>query len=180
MRKVSLAVAGLALLATAPVAAQEMDEGGFKFGVNAGATLPMGDLGDAVKTGWGGGVTLMMRGPGSKVGWGIDAQFHRLAFEDVLGVDPNATLNAYGAMARLEFTAGNALYLLGGAGRFRQEVTSDDDGPDLGDTNNTDFAVQGGLGFNFGPGLYLEGKFVNIFTEGSNTQMIPLTVGIRF
>ena len=92
----------------------------------------------------------------------------------------DATLNMYGAMARLEFAAGNAFYLLGGAGLFRTEVTADDDGPDLGDTNNTDFAVQGGLGFNFGPGLFVEGKFVNVFTEGSSTQFVPIVVGIRF
>jgi hypothetical protein len=176
MRKAFLAVAALATLATAPAAAQ----GGFKFGVMGGATLPMGDLGDAVKTGWGGGVTLMMRAPEAKVGFGIEAQFNRLAYKDILDVDPNATLNMYGAMARLDFAAGNAFYLLGGAGLFRSEITADDDGPDLGDTNNTDFAVQGGLGFNFGPGLFVEGKFVNVFTDGDNTNFIPIVVGIRF
>ena len=176
MRKAFLAVAALASLATVPASAQ----GGCKFGVSGGAALPMGDLGDAVKTGWGGGVTLMMRAPDAKVGFGIDAQFSRLAYKDILGVDPNATLNLYGAMARLDFAAGDAFYLLGGAGLFRSEITADDDGPDLGDTNNTDFAVQGGVGFNFGPGLFLEGKFVNVFTEGQSTQLIPITVGIRF
>ena len=176
MRKAILAVAAMATLATVPAAAQ----GGFKFGVMGGATVPMGDLGDAVKTGWGGGVTLMMRAPEAKVGFGIEAQFNRLAYKDILGVDPNATLNMYGAMARLDFAAGNALYLLGGAGLFRSEVTADDDGPDLGDTNNTDFAVQGGLGFNFGPGLFAEGKFVNVFSDGGSTNFIPIVVGIRF
>lgn len=178
MRKAFLAVAAFASLATVPAAAHA--QGGFKFGLNAGATVPMGDLGDAVKTGWGGGVTLMMRAPTAKIGFGIEAQFNRLAYKEILGIDPNATLNMYGAMARLELAAGNAFYVLGGAGLFRSEITADDDGPDLGDTNNTDFAVQGGVGFNFGPGLFLEGKFVNIFTEGQSTNFIPIVVGIRF
>lgn len=176
MRKAALAVAALTLAATAPAAAQS----GFVFGVNGGMTLPMGDAGDVLKTGWGGGVTLMMRNPTSSVGWGIDAQLHRHSYEDILGVDPNANLNAYGAMARLEFSTGSSLYLLGGAGLFRTEVTDDDSGPDLSETNNTDFAVQGGVGFNFGRGFFVEGKFINIFTDGSNTQLVPITVGIRF
>jgi hypothetical protein len=181
MRKAYLAVAAFTTLATVPASAQSMDDGGgFKFGLKGGVSMPMGDLGDVVKTGWGGGVTLMMRGPGSKVGFGIDAQFSRFNYDEMLGVDPDATLNLYGALARLEFSAGNALYLLGGAGLFRSEVTAEDEGPDLGETSNTDFAVQGGVGFNFGSGFYLEGKFVNIFTESSNTQFIPITVGLRF
>lgn len=176
MRKAALAVAALSLVATAPLAAQS----GFVFGVNGGLTMPMGDAGDALKTGWGGGVTLMMRNPESSVGWGIEAQFNRLGYEDILGVDPDANLNTYGAMARLEFSTGSSLYLLGGAGLFRSEVTTGDDSPDFGDTNNTDFAVQGGLGLNFGRGFFVEGKFVNVFTENQSTQLVPIVVGIRF
>ncbi len=176
MRKPVLAVALLSCLATAPAVAQSS----FVVGVDGGATLPMGNANDVLKTGWGGGVTLMMRNPTSKVGWGIEAQFHRLAYDNILGVDPNANLNAYGAMARLDFSAGGKLYLLGGAGLFRNEVTGGDNYPDFGDTSNTDFAVEGGLGLNFGRGLFLEGKYINIFTDNHNTQLLPLTIGIRF
>jgi opacity protein-like surface antigen len=176
MRKAFLAVAALATLATVPVAAQ----GGFRFGVSGGATMPMGDLGEAVKTGWGGAVTLMMRAPEAKVGFGIEAQYNRFGYEDLGDIDLNASLNTYGAMARLDFAAGDAFYLLGGAGLFRSEVTADDDGPDLSETNNTDFAVQGGLGFNFGSGFFIEGKFVNIFSEGQSTNFVPINIGIRF
>ncbi len=177
MRRAILAVAALSIVATAPAAAQ----GGFKVGFQGGITMPMGDLGDVVKTGYGGGVTLMMRNPSSKVGFGIEAQLHRMAYDEFLGtVDPDLSLNSYGAMARLDFAAGPALYLLGGAGLFRQEVTGGDDLPDFEETSNTDFAVEVGAGFNFGPGLFVEGKFVNIFTEGSATRMIPVSVGIRF
>jgi hypothetical protein len=176
MRKILLGAAALATFSSAPLVAQ----GGFVFGVNGGVAMPMGDLADAVGTGWGGGVQLMMRNPDSKIGWGIDTHFGRFGFDDVGPVDVDASLNAYGAMARLDFSMGGAFYLLGGAGLFRQEVTSDDEGPDLGDTDGTDFAVQGGLGLNFSRGLFAEAKFVNIFTEGSATQFVPITVGIRF
>lgn len=176
MRRELLAVTLLAATIAAPAAAQ----GGFKVGFQAGPSLPMGNLGDAVSTGIGGGVTLMMRNPSSKVGFGIDAQLHRFGYQEIAGIDFDANLNAYGAMARLEFAAGPGLYLLGGAGLFRQEVTGGDDFPDFGETTNTDFAVQAGAGFNFGPGIFVEGKLVNIFTENEATRMIPITVGIRF
>src|SRR5690606_12308631 len=114
MRRELLAVTLLAGLVAAPAAAQ----GGFKVGFQAGASLPMGDLGDVVGTGVGGGVTLMMRNPSSKVGFGIDAQLHRFGYNDIAGIEIDANLNAYGALARLEFAAGPGLYLLGGAGLF--------------------------------------------------------------
>jgi len=176
MRTTVLAVAAISLAVTAPAAAQS----GFVVGVDGGITLPMGNANDVLKTGWGGGVTLMMRNPDARVGWGIEAQFHRLAYDQIAGIDPNANLNSYGAMARLDFSAGGKLYLLGGAGLFRNEVTGGDNYPDFGDTSNTDFAVEGGLGLNFGRGLFLEGKYINIFTDNDNTQMIPITIGIRF
>jgi hypothetical protein len=176
MRKILLGATALAALSIAPLSAQ----GGFVFGVNGGVALPMGDLGDAVKTGWGGGVQLMMRNPDSKVGWGIDTHFARFGYEDIGGIDLDATLNTYGALARLDFAVGGAAYILGGAGLFRSEITADDEGPDLGDTDGTDFAVQGGLGLNFARGFFLEAKYVNIFTENESTRFVPITVGIRF
>jgi len=177
MRKVLLASLVLAATATAPAAAQ----GGLTFGLNAGATVPVGDAADIVNTGIGGGVTIMMRNPTGKLGFGIDAQFHRLAYKDVLGdvFGADLTQNVYGVLARLEYAPSGNLYLLGGAGLVRGEVTGADDLPDFGETTNTDFAIEGGLGFNFGPGLYLEGKILNVFSEESQ-QFIPITLGIRF
>lgn len=176
MRKILLGASALAALATAPAMAQ----GGFVFGVNGGVAVPMGDLADAVSTGWGGGVQLMMRNPDSKVGWGIDTHFGRFGFKDLGPIDVNANLNAYGALARLDFAVGGAAYILGGAGLFRREVTGDDEGPDLGETNNTDFAIQGGVGLNFGRGFFVEGKYVHLFTDGNATQFVPITIGVRF
>ncbi len=176
MRNAALAVAALTLAAAAPAAAQS----GFTVGLNGGVAVPVGDAKDALKTGFGGGVQLMMRNPAGKVGFGIEAEYNRLGYKEILGVDPNASLNAYGVMARLDFALGNSLYLLGGAGLYRTEVTGGDDLPDFGDTSNTDFAVQGGAGFGFGPGLFVEAKYVNIFTDNSSTSMIPITLGIRF
>lgn len=177
MRKVFLASLVLAAFTAAPAAAQ----GGLTFGLNGGVSVPIGDAADVVKTGFGGGATIMMRDPAGKLGFGIDAQWYRHAYDDALSDLLGADLkqNLYGVLARLEYAPSPSLYLLGGAGLVRGEVTGTDDLPDFGDTSNTDFAIEGGLGFNFGPGLYLEGKILNVFSDESQ-RFIPITVGIRF
>jgi hypothetical protein len=177
MRKVILASFVLAAIATAPAAAQ----GGLSFGLNGGASVPIGDAADIVKTGFGGGATIMMRDPAGKLGFGIDAQWYRHSYDDALNTLLGGDLkqNLYGVLARLEYAPSRSLYLLGGAGLVRGEVTGTDDLPDFGDTSNTDFAIEGGLGLTFGPGLYLEGKILSVFSDQSQ-RFIPITIGIRF
>lgn len=178
MRKVllALAVSTAPLLLAVPASAQA----GLTFGLNGGVAMPMGDAGDVLKTGFGGGATLSMRNPAGRVGFGIDAQFYRFSYNDDLPVLSDARQNMYGVFARVDYSANNSLYILGGGGLMRSEITSDDDGPDLGETNNTDFAIEAGLGVNFARGIYAEAKFLNIFGDGNNTQLVPITVGIRF
>ncbi len=179
MRKGFLAltmVASVALLA-APASAQA----GLTFGLNAGVGLPMGDAGDVLETGFGGGATISMRNPSGRFGFGIDAQYYRFSYsDDALPSLVDARQNMYGVFARADYSANTSLYILGGGGLIRSEITGDDDGPDFSETNNTDFAIEAGLGVNFARGLYAEAKFINIFSDGGNTQLIPITVGIRF
>ena len=57
-----------------------------------------------------------------------------------------------------------------------------DDIPDDSESE-TDFGINGGAGFDFDAGsvgLFVEGRFHNVFTEGDSTNFIPITVGIRF
>jgi hypothetical protein len=47
----------------------------------------------------------------------------------------------------------------------------------------TKFGINAGAGFDFkagAAGVFLEGRFHNVFTEGDNTSFIPITVGVRF
>jgi len=179
MRKVILALTVAAT--TAAFAAPMQAQAGLTFGLSGGVALPMGDAGDVLKTGFGGGAAIMMRDPSARVGFGIDAQYYRFSYDDAtIGEALNARQNLYGVMARLDYSAGGTLYLLGGAGLFRGEVTGDDSAPDFSETTNTDFAIQAGLGLNFARGLFAEAKYVNIFSDNSNTSFIPITVGIRF
>lgn len=178
MRHVALAALFVSVLAAAPAAAQSS----WKIGVNAGATLPIGDAGDVYKTGFGGGVTIM-RHTGSKLAFGVDAQLHRLGlsdeFSEVLDIDGNLTGAA--AFGRLEYSVAPNVYLVGGAGLFRSEISSDDEilGGETVSGNTTDFAVQAGLGLNLGKAFFVEGKLINVFSD-ETARFIPITVGIRF
>lgn len=179
MRKAILALTVAAT--TAAFAAPAAAQAGLTFGLSGGVALPMGDAGDVLKTGFGGGAAIMMRDPAAKLGFGIDAQYYRFSYKDGTFADAiSARQNLYGVMARLDYSTGGMIYLLGGAGLFRGEVTGDDDAPDFSETTNTDFAIQAGLGLNFARGLFAEAKYVNIFSDPGNTSFIPITVGIRF
>ena len=74
-------------------------------------------------------------------------------------------------------------YLIGGAGLYNGKTTADDDPGDVLGGGETDFGINAGAGFDFkagGAGLFIEGRFHNVFTEGANTRFIPITLGIRF
>jgi hypothetical protein len=166
----AILVAALALQA-APAMAQS---GGWTVGVHGGATLPMGDAGDAFKTGFGGGVNIMMRPAGGGIGYGIEAQVHRLSLQD--GADGNLT--GFAGFGRLEFPVASQLYVIGGAGIFRSESTIEGPLVEL-ESTSSDFAIQGGLGINLGRTLFAEAKLINVFGDESS-QFLPITIGIRF
>ena len=52
--------------------------------------------------------------------------------------------------------------------------------------NNEDvtrFALNGGGGLSFGVGavsLFVEGRYVRVFTQGRNTDYVPVTLGLTF
>ncbi len=164
-------IAGVALVlmaAAAPLAAQDI---GWTVGVNGGLTLPMGDAADAYDAGFGGGVIIGMRPALRGIGYGVEAQIHRLALKNVDG-----NLTGFAAFGRLNFPVAEQVYLIGGAGAFRSEATLDN--TDVKGTS-TDLALQGGVGFNFGRNLFAEAKLINVFGDDSS-QFIPITIGIRF
>ena len=75
-------------------------------------------------------------------------------------------------------------YLIGGGGVYNFKTTGEDDLGGLIDTDNsvTKFGLNGGAGFDFKAGaigLFVEGRFHNVFTSGSNLRFIPISVGIR-
>ena len=75
-------------------------------------------------------------------------------------------------------------YVLGGLGLYNAKASGSFGGIGSGETESrSNIGIQAGGGLEFqlsGFTTFLEAKFVNSFTEGSSTQWVPVTFGIRF
>lgn len=184
MRAIRSVVVGAALMATAgaaPAAAQA------RFSLGGGVTLPLGDFGDAAGTGFHGLAAVSFVPTGSPVGIQVDGMYQRLGVDDdpVFGeVDADFQVIQGTANAVYTFTTAEEStfhpYLIGGVGLYNMKLTGDDVPDDL--DSETDFGINAGAGFDFqagAVGLFLEGRFHNVFTEDESTNFIPITVGVR-
>jgi hypothetical protein len=164
----------LGLLATASSASAQRT-GSWIGALGGGASIPVGNFGDAAKVGWQGTAMVGYKPAESKMEWLLDASYHH----NVSKAFSDAHDNLFVALGRVNYWTTPNLYILAGAGMMRDEFSS----TTLGITtkNSTSaFALGGGLGFAMGKSLFVEGKFLNGFTKGQSTTLIPLTVGIRF
>jgi hypothetical protein len=178
---------GLALgLLVAPAAHAQ----GAQFSLGGGLGVPLGDFDDAAKLGWHGTAAVTFVPTGWPVGIQLDGAYQQYSLEDgtVPGFDDLKNRFIQGT-ANVVYTFSTSPestfrpYLIGGGGVYNSKLTGADDPGDVLPGGETDFGVNGGAGFNFGAGgasLFIEGRFHSVFTEGSSTQFIPITLGIRF
>jgi len=185
MRVVSKSVAALALgiLVGAPAAHAQ----GAEFSLGGGATVPLSDFGDFAKTGFHGLVAVSFAPSSFPLGIQIDGMYQRLKNEDFVTGDRSSQILQGTGNLIYKFKSSEESkfrpYLIGGAGIYNFKQVSGDDvaGPDEGNTG-TDFGLNGGAGFDFKAGsigLFLEGRFHNVFSSGPNIRFIPITLGIR-
>jgi len=186
MRGLRSALLGAALMAAvgaAPAMAQ-----GAKFSVGGGLTLPLGDFGDVASTGWHGLAAVGFQPANLPVGFQLDGMYQRFGVENAPdNFDGNTQIIQGTANVVYTFTTAEAStfhpYLIGGVGVYNSKPTGDDLTALVGDESSTDFGVNAGAGFDFqagSVGLFLEGRFHNIFSDGSDANFIPITVGVRF
>ena len=174
-------VGSLALMLATTVAATDASaQGRASFMLGGGLTLPLGDFGDVAKLGWHGLGGVEFAIPNAPVGIRIDGMYgQNNGDEDVVGPDAKAKL--FGANADVVWNSkspGVKFYVLGGVGFYNVKFESP-----AGDDDESKFAVNGGAGLKFGAGaarFFVEGRFVNVFTSGSSTNFIPVTVGVSF
>ena len=187
MRGTSKGIAALAvgMLLGAPALRAQ----GAEFSLGGGVGVPLGDFDDAAKLGWHGLAAVSFVPNGWPVGIQIDGSYQQFSLDDERfpGFD--------GLKNRLIMGTGNVVfkfktseestfrpYLIGGGGVYNSKITGSDDPDDILPGGETKFGINAGAGFDFkagAAGLFVEGRFHNVFTEGSNTQFIPVTVGIR-
>jgi Outer membrane protein beta-barrel domain len=182
MRAFRSAVLGAVLLATAgatPAVAQA------KFSLGGGLSLPLGDFGDATSTGWHGLGAVSFTPPNLPIGFQVDAMYNRFSFDNVPD-DFDGNFRIFQGTANAVYTFQTSEdskvhpYLIGGVGFYNGKASGDDVGDTESDTN---FGLNGGAGFDFmagAVGVFVEGRFHSVFSEGDNTNFIPITVGVRF
>jgi hypothetical protein len=188
MRRLSKGAAAVALgfLLAAPAAHAQ----GAEFALGGGVGVPLGDFGDGAKLGWHGLAAVSFVPDGWPVGIQIDGSYQQFGLDDAGGFT--------GLKTRFIMGTGNVVfkfktseestfrpYLLGGVGVYNGKTTADDDPGDVLGGGETEFGLNAGAGFDFkagGAGLFIEGRFHNVFTggPGGDTQFIPITLGIRF
>jgi hypothetical protein len=185
MKGMLKSVAALAL-STALFASAAQAQTPVSFGLGGGATLPLGDFGDAAKTGFHGTGLVEFQPASLPVGIRLDGTYHRIGFsdlfEDVVGEGNwqmiTGTLNGvytFTTAAESKFHP----YIIAGGGVYNMKANTD-----VGDEDSeTKFGINAGAGFNMGMGsasIFVEGRFHNVFTEGSSTNFVPITLGVRF
>ena len=174
-----VAVAAL-MMVPAMVSAQSST---VRFGVSGGLSVPTGDLADDVDAGYSIAGHLFLK-PSSmeSVRFRGDVSYDRFAYKG--DIDGNRSNLGFVGNVLIDLTTDGGVqpYLLGGLGAFNGKNSRTGGSVDRS-TSSTDFGIQLGGGLTFelsGFSTFIEAKYVNVFTNNTNTAYLPITFGIRF
>ena len=179
-----LAVLAGTTLASRTASAQEQSSTSTQFSLGGGVDLPMGDFDDAANTGWHGLAAVTFTPATWPVGIQIDGNYGRFPDDSRDNVDLQMIYGTGNIVYRFQTSPESTFrpYLIGGGGIYNRKLTGDGVS-DAEGNSDTKFGVNAGAGFDIKAGsasLFAEGRFHNVFTEGSNTSFLPITVGVRF
>ena len=155
---------------------------GAEFSIGGGVGIPLGDFDDASKLGWQGTAAVTFVPETAPVGFQVDGSYAQYSEDSPFDVKNQLIYGTANIVYKFATADDSSFrpYLIGGGGVYNLKFTGDDVIGDPG--SETDFGINAGAGFDIkagGAGLFLEGRFHNIFTEGSNTTFIPINLGIR-
>ncbi len=190
------AVLGFTVLASARVSAQATSDMANKspiqFGVLGGASFPISDANNFLKTGWNAGAFLNFGVANWPIGIRVDGQWNQFAYK---GTSGNLKLRDIHGTADAVFNVGSGkaakFYLLAGVGVYNLKTTGNSSDVNLSDPYSvTKFGLNGGAGLKFNVGSlspFVEARYHYIFTgnngntdNSSKFQMIPVSVGLSF
>jgi hypothetical protein len=169
---VTALVAGL--VASSPLHAQKAE-----FWLGGGIGIPLGTFDDLVKVGWQGSVAVLVAPRDFNFGIRVDGNYAQFSDESPLDIKNQLIYGTANAIYRFQSSQGSRFkpYLIGGGGVYNSKATGDD----ALEGSSTEFGINLGAGFEFaagGAGLFLEGRWHNLFLEGDNLKFFPLTLGI--
>jgi opacity protein-like surface antigen len=199
---VASAVATLtASLAATTVRAQTMGSEPYplSFGVAAGATIPVGDLGDAQSTGWNIMGLVDWTTPSTPVGFRADVTYNNLsgktltfAGQPTIETD-NRNLFEVTGDAVWHFRPSTTTvpnpwepYVLGGIGiyHFADETVTTGFPPtqqSSGSATKFGLNIGGGVVYRLsGFSTFAEARFHDVFVSGGSAKFFPISFGVRF
>jgi opacity protein-like surface antigen len=157
------------------------------FSLGGGIGIPMGNFNNAVKLGWHGVAGFSFVPTNSPVGVKIDGQYHQFKFDGQSSLKERMIFGTVNAVYKFQTSPESAIhpYLIGGGGVYNLKATgSADPGTVVSTTGSTTkFGLNGGVGLEFtagSAGLFIEDRYHHVFTSGSSTSFMPISIGVRF
>ena len=181
------AAVALGMLLSAPAVRAQ----GAEFALGGGLGVPLGDFDDSgAKLGWHGLAAVSFVPDGWPVGIQVDGSYQQFSLEDgsfgtLTGLKNRLLMGTGNVVFKFKTSEESTFrpYIIGGGGVYNTKITGSDDPGNILPGGETKFGLNAGAGFDFkagGAGLFIEGRFHNVFTDGSNMQFIPITLGLRF
>ena len=198
--------ATVAEVSTPPVVTGRFGNG-FYVGLAGGTSLPQGYFNDWYQSGWNVSVPFGWQRPNSIFGVRGDISYNRLSGRERnftnFGTGSTADPQIWAGMLDLKLniplspasTWRPTIYALGGGGvHYFKNFTSDFNTSagvgtgtafqaQLDGSSQTKFGLNGGAGFSFGIGaadIFIESRYVTVFTRGNNVNYVPVNIGITF
>jgi Outer membrane protein beta-barrel domain len=174
-RSAGLAAVLLSLLGAPALRAQAAE-----FSIGGGVGVPLGDFNDVAKLGWQGTAAVSVVPRNLPVGIQVDGSFSQFGNNSPLDIKNQLIYGTLNAVYRFASSQNSNFrpYLIGGGGVYNSKLT----GSDAPDGSTTKFGINAGAGVDFkagSAGLFLEGRFHDVFVAGPNVQFVPINVGIR-
>ena len=190
MKRIVSGLAVFALMAVASNANAQLPARPIRVGISGGVSQPVGNASDVYKMGFDLGALAELRAPAMPVALRAEFMYHRYGIKDEVA----GALGASGGNSRMLAGTANLVYslplpglvkpyLIGGVGLYNGKTKLDVNGSSSESESSTDFGLNGGAGVEFGlAGLstFVEARVHSVSTEGSRTNFVPVTVGIKF
>ena len=174
--KRTLAVSAALMAALTAVTTPAQGQRRTSVGLAAGASFPVGDLGDATSTGFHALGTLSISGTATTpLGFRADGMYNSLSGKSS---GPDVTVWTVNGNLVYAFPGGLTAtpYFIAGAGWYYSKADGADEG-------SNDFGINGGIGARFalsGFSTFAEVRYHSVFSDPNSAQLIPITFGILF
>ena len=168
-----VALAGTALLSL-PFEARAQIANPVRFGVAAGAALPVSDLSNAFNTGFNGTLTLGFHPQLIPLGVRVDGAYNQFGLKG-----GGASIHYTSLTGNLVYSipsAAVAPYLIGGAGWYNVGASGGG-----GSSNKFGWDIGGGITMPLsGFDTFLEARYNQVQGNGASAKFIPITFGVMF